>query len=52
MTRLDARICIDEEEDFAAGDACAGIARGCNLPAIDRDDTGAKLLRDYGRRIS
>jgi hypothetical protein len=51
MTRLDACICIDEKEDFAAGDACAGIAHGCNLPAIHRDDTGAKLLRDYGRRI-
>jgi hypothetical protein len=36
MTRLDAGIGIDEEEDFAAGDACAGIAHGGNLPAIHR----------------
>ena len=51
MTRLDACIGIDEEKDFAPGDACAGIAHGCNLPAIHRDDTGTKFLRDCGRRI-
>ena len=51
MNRLDPRIRIDKEEDFAAGDVCAGVTHSRNLPPIHRHDAGRELMRDSGRLI-
>ena len=48
MAGRDVRVGIDEKENFAAGGARPGVARGGDLPALDRDDAGAELSRDLG----
>ena len=47
----DVGIGIHEKQNFAAGKAGAGIARGGDLPAIYRNEAGAELRGDFSGRV-
>ena len=52
MLSIDLCVCIDKEENVSDGSAGAGISRGRDLAAVNRDDSCARAVRNGRGAVS